>query len=163
MKIHVKFEREKYYWELSCKLIHIEGPVWAWSTVQKSVLPTLGDSPAKLGYFKIVCCGLKKKMLGGRPNIGLLWSRLSWAKMPIFRCSALKFWQHWHESWSNHNWQHGFSIRDAITDLFTNRQFFYHLNSTSSSQPKVRTYHPSKVRFSIFWPQSHASVNKIKS
>ena len=80
-----------------------------------------------------------KKLLGGRPYIGLLWRRLPQAKTPIFRGSALKFWQHWHKSWSNHYWQHGFSIRDVITDLFTNRQFFYHFNSTSSWQPKVRT------------------------
>ena len=119
--------------------------VWARSTVQKWVLPTLGDLPAELGYFKIVCRGLK--LLGERPNIGLLWSRLPRAKMPIFRGSLLKFWQHWHKSWSNHYWQHGFWIRDVITDLFTNRPFFYHLNSTSSWQPKVRTFNTPQ-RFS---------------
>ena len=81
-----------------------------------------------------------KKFWGGCPNIGLLWSRLPWAKTPIYRGSALKFWQHWHKSWLNHYWQHGFSIRDAITDLLTNRQFFYHLKFTSSWQPKVRIF-----------------------
>ena len=82
---------------------------------------------------------VEKKLLGGHPYIGLLWRCLPRAKTPIFHGSALKFWQHWHKSWSNHYWQHGFSIRDVITDLFTNRQFFYHFNSTSSWQPKVRT------------------------
>ena len=136
VKIHVKFEWEKYYRELSyLGSSMFRGPVWARSMVQKWVLPTLGDLPTELGYFKIVCRGLKK-LLGGRPNIGLLWSRLPWAKTPIFCGSALKFWQHWHKSWSNHYWQHGFSIRDVITGLFTNHQFFYHLNSTSSWQPK---------------------------
>ena len=121
MKIHVKFEREKYYRELSyLGSSMFKGPVWARSTVQKWVLPTLGDLPAELGYFKVVCRGLKK-LLGGHPYIGLLWSRSLRAKTPIFSGSALKFWQHWHKSWSNHYWQHGFSIRDVITDLFTNR------------------------------------------
>ena len=43
----------------------LRGPVGAWSTVQKSLLPTLGDLPAELGDFKIVWRGLKK-LLGGR-------------------------------------------------------------------------------------------------
>ena len=61
VKIHVKFEREKYYQELSyLGSSMFRGPVWARFTVQKSVLPTLGDLPAELGYFKIVCHGFKK-------------------------------------------------------------------------------------------------------
>ena len=42
----------------------LRGPVWAQSRVQKSVMPTLGDLPAGLGYFKIVCRGLEKKTVG---------------------------------------------------------------------------------------------------
>ena len=98
VKIHVKFEQEKYYRELSyLGSSMFRGPVWARSTVQKWVLPTLGDLPAQLGYFKILCHG-----------------KICWVGVPILGSFECKFSAVVHWSFGNTGINHDQIIIDNM-------------------------------------------------
>ena len=100
--------------------------------------------PLSWATLKLSAAGFKKNCWAGDLLLGSFEVACRGQKC---RFAAVVLWRfgntdmnHHDQFWSIHFWQHGFSIRGAITNLFTNRQFFYHLNSTSSWQPKVRTF-----------------------
>ena len=83
--------------------------------------------PTKLGYFKFVCRGLKKKLLGqlGWVTRLLLGSFEVACRGQKRRFAAVVLWSFGNtdmnhdQFWSIQFWQHGFSIRGVITKPFT--------------------------------------------
>ena len=137
VKNHVKFEREKNYREPSFTfrghLKSVSGPGVANARIYPPNRATLKSSATGLkktfGRVTYYCASLKS-LAAGKKN--------QFAAVVVWSSGNIDM--NHDQFWSIQFWQHGFSIRGAITDLFTNRQFFYHLNSTSSWQPKVRTF-----------------------
>ena len=136
----------------------------------KSVLPKL-EFAHQIGlYFKIICHGLKKNCWAGDLLLGSFEVACHGQKSQF---AAVVLWSFGNtdmnhdQFWSIHFWQHGFSVRGAITQTSSEfislsliANFF-----TTKLHFVLKTkgedfYHPSKVWFSIFWPQSHISVKK---